>query len=110
MTNLKLLTLGVGSVWVCSWQTAQEANVGCAINCANFTMKYQPGVKAFWLHIAYHGKMDTGEGCKISWQDRVQGAMRLVLCTLHSGKDVVIHCAHGPQMAKVVCESKCLRV
>ena len=102
--KLKLLTLGVGSIWVCSWQAAQTANVGCAINCAGFTMTYQRGVEAFWLHIAYHGTLDCGRG-KICWQDRVLGAIRLVLRTLLRGEDVVVHGAHGPQMAKVVCES-----
>ena len=106
MTKLKLLTLGVGSVWVCSWQAAQTANVGCAINCANFTAEYQRGVEPFWLHIAYHGKVDCGRG-EISWQDRVLGAMRVVLRTLLRGEDVVVHGGDGPQMAKVVCESKC---
>ena len=105
MTMLKLLTLGVGSVWVCSWQAAQEANVGCAINFADFTVKYQRGVEAFWLHITYHGTLDCGRG-KITWQDRVLGAMRLVVRTLLHGEDVVVHCHAGPQMAKVVCESK----
>ena len=105
-TMLKLLTLGVGlgSIWVCSWEAAQAAtNVGCAINCADFTMKYQEGVQPYWLHIAYHGKLG-----KVTWQDRVLGAMRLVLRTLLRGADVVVHCAQGPQMEKVVCESKCL--
>ena len=70
-------------------------------------MKYQRGVEPFWLHIAYHGKVDCGRG-EISWQDRVLGAMRVVLRTLLRGEDVVVHCRAGPQMAKVVCESKCL--
>ena len=105
MTKLKLLTLGVGlgSIWVCSWEAAETANVGCAINCADFTMTYQRGVQPFWLHIAYHGMLD-----RVTWQDRVLGAMRLVLRTLLCGEDVVVHCAAGPQMEKVVCESKCL--
>ena len=47
MTKLKLLSLGVGSVWVCNWQAAKTVNVGCAINCADFTMKYQQGVEPF---------------------------------------------------------------
>ena len=105
MTRLKLLTLGVGvgSIWVCSWEAAETANVGCAINCADFTMTYQRGVQPFWLHIAYHGMLDN-----VTWQDRVLGAMRLVLRTLLRGEDVVVHCAHGPQIERVVCESKCL--
>ena len=104
---LKLLTLGVGSIWVCSWQAAQTLNVGCAINCADFPVKYQRGVVPFWLNIAYHGKVDCGLG-EFSWTDRVLGAMRVVLRTILRGEDVVIHCTCGPQMAKVVCESKCL--
>ena len=107
MTKLKLLSLGVGSVWVCNWQAAETVNVGCAINCADFAMKYQQGVEPFWLHIAYHGKVCCGQG-EISWQDRVLGAMRVVLRTLLRREDVVIHGSDGPQMAKVVCENKCL--
>ena len=105
MTLLRLLALGagLGSVWVCSKEGAATADVGCAINCADFTMKYQEGVQPYWLHIAYHGKLG-----KVTWQDRVLGAMRLVLRTLLRGADVVVHCAHGPQIEKVVCESKCL--
>ena len=97
MTMLKLLTLGVGlgNVWVCSWEAAGTAKVGCAINCADFTMRYQPGVEPFWLHIAYHGTMGS-----VTWQDRVLAAMRLVLRTLLRGADVVVHCAHGSQMEK----------
>ena len=106
MTKLKLLTLGrgLGSIWVCSWEAARTANVGCAINCADFTMTYQPGVVPFWLHIAYHGTLG-----RVTWQDRVLSAIRLVLRTLLRGEDAVVHCAHGPHMEKVVCESKCLR-
>ena len=84
MTMLKLLTLGVGSIWVCSWQAAQTVNVGCAINCADFTMMYQSGVEAFWLHIAYCGTLDCGWG-KICWQDRV--LLHLVLHALYRGED-----------------------
>ena len=101
LMGLKLL--GLGSIWVCSWQAAQEASVGCAINCADFSVKYQTGVRPFWLNIAYHQTLG-----KVAWQDRVLGAMRLVLRNVLDGEDVVIHCDHGPQMEKVVCESKCL--
>ena len=117
-TKLNLLTLvGLGSIWVCSWQAAKTANAGCAINCADWTMTYQQGVQPFWLHIAYHGMLgEQGHrsqghlvtGHEVTWQRRVLGAMRLVLRTLLRGEDVVVHCAHGPQMEKVVCESKCL--
>ena len=107
-TKLNLLTLvGLGSIWVCSKGAAETANVGCAINCADFITTYQQGVRPFWLHIAFHGKLGE-QGHKVTWQDRVLGAMRLVLRTLLRGEDVVVHCAAGPQMEKVVCESKCL--
>ena len=103
MTMLKLVTLGIGltAIWICSKQGAASADVGCAINCADFTMKYQPGVKSYWLHIAYHGRLDG-----TTWQDRVMGAMRMVLQTLLRGEDVAVHCKHGPQMEKM-CASHC---
>ena len=93
MTKLKLLALGegLGSIWVHSQQVVATADVGCAINCADFTMRYQSGVKPYWLHIAYHGRLD-----RTSWLDRVMGAMRLVLQTLLEEKDVAVHCKHGP--------------
>ena len=102
MTKLKLLTLGKASVWVCDWEAAQTVNAGCAINCTEW--EYQGVMKSFWLHIAYHALLDCGRG-EITWQDRVLGAIRLVLRTLLRGEDVVVHGTHGPQMAKVVCES-----
>ena len=107
MTKLKLLTLGVGSIWVCGWEGAQTASAGCAINCADWIMDYHGRMEPFWLHIAYHGTLDCGRG-KITWQDRVLGAMRLVVRTLLRGQDVVVHSNAGPQMATVICESKCL--
>ena len=80
MTKLKLLTLGVGSIWVCGWEGAQTVSAGCAINCADWIMDYHGRMEPFWLHIAYHGTLDCGRG-KITWQDRVLGAMRLVVRT-----------------------------
>ena len=105
MTMLRLLALGagLGSIYVCSKEAAATADVGCAINCADFTMRYPRGVKPFWLHIAYHGRLDGTH-----WQDRVMGAMRMVLGTLLEGKDVVVHCAHGPHGKKVCSRSTCL--
>ena len=93
MTKLKLLELGegLGSVWVYSAEEVATADVGCAVNCADFTMKYQIGVKPYWLHIAYLGRLDG-----MSWQDRVMGAMRLVFRTLLEGQDVAVHCRHSP--------------
>ena len=98
---LKLLALGagLGCIWVCSKDGAATANVGCAINCADFTMHYQHGVKPYWLHIAYHGRLGG-----TTWQDRVMGAMRLVLRTLLRGEDVAVHCKHGPHWKNI-----CLR-
>ena len=75
-------------------------------DCADWTVNYHRGVELFWLHIAYHGTLDCGRG-KITWQDRVLGAMRLVVRTLLRGQDVVVHSNAGPQMATVICESKC---
>ena len=101
MTKLKLLALGagLGSVWVYSKQEVATADVGCAINCADFTMGYEIGVKPYWLHISYHGRLDS-----TSWQDRVMGAMRLVLQTLLRGQDVAVHCKQGPHWKNI-----CLR-
>ena len=92
MTKLKLLALGggLGSVWVYSKEEVATADVGCAVNCADFTMRYLRGVRPYWLHISYHGRL--GGTC---WQDRVMGAMRLVLQTLLRGEDVAVHCKHG---------------
>ena len=86
---------GLGSVWVCSKAGMATADMGCAINCADFTMRYQPGVKPYWLHIAYHGRLDH-----TTWQDRVLGAMRLVLKTILGGEDAGVHCMHGPRRKK----------
>ena len=105
MAMLKLLALGagLGSLWVCDRDGAATAQVGCAVNCADFTMQYQDGVKPFWLHIAYHGQLDRS-----SWLDRVMGAMRLVLRTLLEGKDVAVHCLHGPQGKWYVYSFRCI--
>ena len=101
MKKVKLLALGagLGDVWICSKKAAATADVGCAINCADFTMEYQIGVKPYWLHISFHGSLD-----RTSWQDRVMGAMRLVLQTLLRGEDVAVHCRHGPHWKNI-----CLR-
>ena len=100
MVLLRLLVfgLGLGDVFICDRNRAAEADVGCAINCADFQMDYRPGVKPYWLHIAYHGWLDS-----TSWQDRILGAMRTVLQTLLRGQDVVVHCAHGPQIENIMC-------
>ena len=71
------------------------AQVGCAVNCADFTMEYRRGVKPYWLHIAYHGRLDH-----TTWQDRVMGAMRMVLRTLLAGEDAAVHCKHGHHKEK----------
>lgn len=94
---LKLLALGagLGCIWVCSQEGAAMAEVGCAINCADFTMRYQPWVRPYWLHIAYHGRLEHS-----SWQDRVMGAMRRVLQTLLDGDDAAVHCKHGHHKEK----------
>ena len=95
MVLLRILVLGaaLGDVWLCSRDRAEQAYAGCAINCAGFVTTYRDGVKPYWLHIAYHGELNF-----ISWQDRVLGAMRMVLETLLRGEDVVVHCEHGSQM------------
>ena len=96
MTMLRLLALaGLGSVWVCSSGSAVTARVGCAINCADFTMRYQKKVRPFWLHIAYHGRLSDS-----TWQDRVLGAIRVVLQTLLRGEDVAVHSNRGTQREK----------
>ena len=91
---LKVLTLraGLGSIWVTGKDDAAAAQVGCAVNCADFTMSYQHGVKPFGLHIAYHGKLGSSR-----WHTRVMVAMRRVLQTLLDGHTVVVHCMRGPQ-------------
>ena len=95
MVLLRILVLGfgLGNVLLCSRDRAAQADVGCAINCADFVMTYRPGVKPYWLHIAYHGPLNG-----TNWQDRVLGAIRMVLETLLRGEDVVVHCAHGSQI------------
>ena len=95
MVLLRILVLGfgLGNVLLCSKERAAQAHAGCAINCADFVMTYQPGVKRYWLHIAYHGPLSG-----TSWQDRVLGAIHMVLETLLRGEDVVVHCAHGSQI------------
>jgi len=100
MTMLRLLAFGVGlgSLWVCSREGVASAEVGCAINCADWTMEYQRGVKPYWLHIAYHGRLDS-----TNWRDRVMGAMRLVLQTLLRGEDAAVHCAAGLRRERGVC-------
>ena len=102
---MKLLALGagLGDVWICSKEGAATADVGCAINCADFTMEYLIGVKPYWLHVSFHGYLD-----RTSWQDRVMGAMRLVLQTLLRGEDVAVHCIHGPHWKTYVCGLGCL--
>ena len=97
MVLLKFLVLGagLGDIWLCSRHRAEQADVGCAINCADFVTTYRPGVKPYWLHIAYHKPLNG-----TSWQDRVLGAMRMVLETLLRGEDVVVHCAHGSHIKK----------
>ena len=92
MTMLKLLALGagLGSVWLCSRDGAATAEVRCAVNCADFPIQYKARVRSFWLHIAYRGRLDG-----TNWQDRVMGAMRIVLRTLLEGEDVAVHCKHG---------------
>ena len=45
-----------------------------------------------------------GKSKLVDIMDRV--LLRLVLRALLRGEDVVVHGAHSPQMAKVVCESK----
>ena len=104
MTMLKLLALSasLGCVWVCSEGGAATADVGCAINCADFTMQYRLGVKSYWLHIAYHGGLSH-----TSWQDRVMGAMRMVLRTLLSKADAAVHCRQGHH-GKICLRSGCL--
>ena len=101
MTFLKLLVLGagLGSVWVCSNEYVKMVDIGCAINCADFIMQYQPGVKPYWLHIAYHGRLASTWQTS-TWQSRVMGAMRLVLKTILGGEDAAVHCAHGHQRKK----------
>ena len=101
MAMLRLLALGagLGSVWLCNKQGAATAQVGCAVNCADFTMRYQDGVQPFWLHIAYHGRLD-----RTSWHDRMVGSLRMVLRTLLDGKDVAVHCLHGAH-GKMACRS-----
>ena len=100
MRSHKILSLGggLGDVWICSKEGAATADVGCAVNCADFAMQYRYGVKVFWLHIAYHGRLDGS-----SWQDRVLGALCMVLNTLLQGEDVAVHCVHGSHWKKYVC-------
>ena len=95
MVLLRILVLGaaLGDVLLCSRDRAEQAYAGCAINCADFVTTYRDGVKPYWLHIAYHRQLSG-----TSWQDRVLGAMRMVLETLLRGEDVVVHCEHGSQM------------
>ena len=106
MTMLKLLALGagLGGIWVCSKDGAATAEVGCAINCADFAMQYQRGVKPYWLHIAYHGRLDH-----TTWQDRVMGAMRMVLRTLLAGEDAAVHCTHGHHKEKICLRCGCFK-
>ena len=97
MVLLRFLALGagLGSVWLCCKSQAEQADVGCAINCADFVTQYRRGVQPYWLHIAYHGPLDF-----TSWQDRLMGAMRILLETLLRGEDVAVHCKHGSQIGK----------
>ena len=98
MTMLKLLALGagLGHIWVCSYEGAANTSFGCAINCADYVMEYPRGLQSYWLHVAYHGC------CRgFTWRDRVMGAMRMALKTLLEGKDVAVHCVHGPLGKKI---------
>ena len=88
---------GMGKVWVASKDEARAANVGLAVNCADFQTTYQPGVSPYWLHISYHGKID-----RVTWYERVVRAIQHVLEALLAGKDVVIHCLHG-QSGNQIC-------
>ena len=97
MARLKVLTSGAGfgSIWVTDMDGVAAAQVGCAVNCADFTMEYQDGVKVFWLHIAYHGQLG-----RTNWHGRIMAAMSMVLQTLLEGRDVVVHCVQGPHGTK----------
>ena len=87
---------GLGSIWICDKRTAKTADwPGCSINCANKPVRYPRGVRPYWLHIAFHGLLDN-----TTWQDRVLGALRLVMETLLGGQDVLVHCAQGHQIGK----------
>ena len=81
---------GLGNLWIESKEGAERANVGLAVNCADFVTTYQPGVMPEWLHISYHGYIEH-----MTWPRRVVRATQHVLETLLAGKDAVIHCLHG---------------
>ena len=95
---------GLGCIWVCGEGGAATADVGCAINCADFTMQYRRGVKPYWLHIAYHGRLDH-----TTWLDRVMGAIRVVLRTLLAGEDSAVHCKHGHHKEKICLRLGCFK-
>ena len=87
---------GLGSIWFCNKGTAKTADwAGCIINCANYPVQYPRGPRPYWLHITFHGKLDTTQ-----WRDRVFGALQLVMETLLGGEDVLVHCAQGHQIGK----------
>ena len=97
---LKLVTLGagLGSAWLCCEDSAATADVGCMINCGNIAMQFAPAVSHYWLHIAYPRELD-----RISWEDRVVGAMRKAILALLHREDVAVYSRYGPQIGGREC-------
>ena len=63
---------------------------GYIINCYNEDSPFHPFCVRMWLNIGHRGEMDG-----ITWQARLEQAVRMVFSALLHGENVLVHCFRG---------------
>ena len=92
---------GVGKLYVGSCESAVQwagQHVGFISNCADTSYSWHPFCVRFWLNLGYKGAVQ-----KVSWEDRMIMAVKLVLAAMMFGESVLLHCRQGKHRSGGFC-------
>ena len=84
---------GVGRLFIGDCMSALHwagIHAGYIINCYNEDSPFHPFCVRTWLNVGHRGEMSG-----ISWQNRLEHAVKMVLGGLLHGENVLVHCFRG---------------
>ena len=67
------------------------------VNAADQDFPWDESIRRFWMNLNYKGEMDG-----VTWERRMQSAVRLIIEALAAGGDVLVHCRQGKHRSGIL--------